>query len=437
MSTIKPIKNALANIMKQCEARLHELYPNTIPSFAKERYEQELLFLKESDYIDDFEIFRQLNNQAKKCSSFITTRGTLCGSYLIFLLDSSHWSPLPMHYYCPECGSFEFVQTSLFSFDLPDKRCPKCGAAIYADGYNLSSESVWGLDGKKTISFEYNIPTDFLPFAERTLKNIYSDTTVVPYGLLTKDMNTSVPCMASTGFILLPKSQSIQDYPDYQGYLDDGEMCLTCSLMDLQNLPLKRIMLLPNTCMDLIWNMQNCTGFFLSDISKTELKELSWNNIANTYVFESTANYLLHTYKPRTFSKLCELIAVTHNTYASVQKLAPDILNSDLPEWLDSETYSKCICATREDFFDVLTQSGYSLENAFTISELISKGRANAKPELFEKYNLPSDIMDVAKNCLYLFPRAHIIEYMFLYYKLAFYVKCDSKSYRKITHKLN
>lgn len=437
MSKIKPIKNALSNIRMQCETRLHELYSDTIPTFVRKRYEQELLFLKESPYIDDFEIFRRLSNQAKKCSSFISIRGTLSGSYLIYLLDSSHWNPLPMHYYCPKCGSFELVETSLFSFDLPNRKCPKCDATIYADGYNLSSESVWGLDGKKIISFDYNIPSDFLPFAKRTLENIYPDNLIAPYGLFTKDRNATVPCMEHSGFVVLPENQSMQDYPDYQGYLEDGEMCLTCSLMDLQNLPLKRITLIPNTCMNLIWAMQNCTGIFLSDITKTDLKELSWNNIANTYIFEPTADYLLHTYKPRTFSKLCELTAVTHNTYANVENLAPDIINHELPKWLDSEVYSKCICATREDFYDVLIQFGYSLENAFTISELIRKGRANVKPELFEKYNLPSDIMNVAKNCFYLFPRAHIIESMFLYYRLAYYVKSDSKSYRKITQKLN
>lgn len=80
--------------------------------------------------------------------------------------------------------------------------------------------------------------------------------------------------------------------------------------------------------------MQNCTGVFLSDL-REHLRELSWNNIANTYIFEPTIDYLLHTYKPRTFTKLCELTAVTHNTYASVKKLSPDKFNSDLPAWLD------------------------------------------------------------------------------------------------------
>lgn len=248
-----------------------------------------------------------------------------------------------MHYYCPACGSFELADTSLFSFDLPNKKCPNCGATIYADGYNLSSESVWGPDGKKAISFDYDIPADFLPFAKRILESIYSDQSIAPYGLLKHKSDSSIPYMVHTGFIILPENQSM----------------------------------------------------------------------------------------------LCELTAVNHNTYASVRKLASDILNNELPGWLDSEVYSKCTCATREDFFDLLIHIGYSREDAFTISELICKGKAHSQPELFEEYNLPSDVMEAAKNCLYLFPRAHIIEYMFMYYRLAYYVNCDSKSYRKITQKAN
>lgn len=430
-------KNALSNIMNQCQTRLQELYPATIPSIAKERYESELSYLKESQYINDFEIFRLLSNQAQKCSSFITIRGTLSGSYIIYLLDSSHWNPLPVHYYCPNCGTVEIADTSLFSFDLPEKKCPNCSHPIYADGYNLPIESVWGIDGKKLLSFEYNISASFLPFARKALEQMYSNHAIVPYGVFTKGKNSSIPSMEHTGFAILPSDQSIDDYPDYQGYLEDGELCLTCSLMDLQYLPIKRITLLPNKVIDLILDMQNSTGVFFNDITNGELKELSWNNIANTYILEPTADYLLHTYKPRTFTKLCELTAASHNTYENVPQIDLKFCNYDLINWLNSDTYSMCKCSTREDFFDTLIQSNYSTENAFIISELIRKGRANRAPDTLEQYKLPLNIMDTAKNCLYLFPRSHIVEYMFTYYRLAYYVKHDSKIYRRIINKHN
>ena len=44
-------------------------------------------------------------------------------------------------------------------------------------------ETVWGIDGKKSISFEYNVNSEFLAFARRTLEKIYPDQEVVRWGM--------------------------------------------------------------------------------------------------------------------------------------------------------------------------------------------------------------------------------------------------------------
>ena len=48
---------------------------------------------------------------------------------------------------------------------------------------------------------------------------------------------------------------------------------------------------------------------------------------------------------------------------------------------------------------------------------------------------LPDEIKEVAKNYMYIFPRAHCIEYMLLYAKLAYYAKVDSRAFGKIVFK--
>ena len=72
------------------------------------------------------------------------------------------------------------MDTNLFGIDLPQKKCPHCNADILADGYNLPIESVWGNNGKKYISFEYNVNSEFLPFARRVLQSVYPDNEIVP-----------------------------------------------------------------------------------------------------------------------------------------------------------------------------------------------------------------------------------------------------------------
>ena len=174
------INNAFQNIKNTCQDKLKKLYPKGIPEDIQSRYVRELSFLVHSNLIDDFEIFRRLSDETKKNSTIMNARGTLAGSILYFLLGNNSFNPLHPHYYCTECGYYEAVDTNLFGIDLPRKKCPHCNADILADGYNLPIESVWGNNGKKYISFEYNVNSEFLPFARRVLQSVYPDNEIVP-----------------------------------------------------------------------------------------------------------------------------------------------------------------------------------------------------------------------------------------------------------------
>ena len=121
---IPHIQNALDNIKIACELKLAKLYLKGIPTPIRERYETELGFLEVSEHIDDFEIFRLLSEESIKCSTVINMRGTVAGSFIYYLLGNNCFNPLPVYYYCPECGYYEPVQTHLFGIDLPEKKMP-------------------------------------------------------------------------------------------------------------------------------------------------------------------------------------------------------------------------------------------------------------------------------------------------------------------------
>lgn len=48
---------------------------------------------------------------------------------------------------------------------------------------------------------------------------------------------------------------------------------------------------------------------------------------------------------------------------------------------------------------------------------------------------IPDEIKEIAKNYLYVFPRAHCIEYILIYARLAYYAKTDSRAFSKIVFK--
>lgn len=445
---ITPIENALENIKDSCEKNFSFLYPAGIPEPIQTRYEQELSFLKDSKYIDDFEIFRLLSEEANKSSYIINARGTIMGSFLYYLLGNNCFNPLPVYYYCPKCGHYEPVQTHLFGIDLPEKTCPNCSNTIYADGFNLSAESVWGLDGKKIISFDYNVCTEFLPFAKRILTKIYPHNKIASWGMFQMDPVTQIPHpdqrvigVGLAGYAILPTGNTIDDYSELISYLEDGEPCLTGGGWELEQNQIKAVRLFSFDYIDKLMSLQRATGLYVNELSITSLREITWSNIFNTTLLCHQTSMLFHEMKPKTFRDMVGLEATAHNTTIWQKQGEMYIDFYDFTQMTSTESFKKYPCFTREDFFDYLIESGVDRETAFLASELIRKGQASGKTcasHLHEKFlslPLPEEIKEVAKNYLYLFPRAHCIEYVLIFARLAYYAKTDSRAFSKIIFK--
>lgn len=89
---------------------------------------------------------------------------------------------------------------------------------------------------------------------------------------------------------------------------------------------------------------------------------------------------------------------------------------------------------TREDFFDYMMECGLKREEAFRFSEIIRKGRSAREPE-FDALPIPVELKNVAKMYAYVFPRAHCIEYLLMYARMAYYMKWDSRVYSAVINK--
>lgn len=443
---IPHIKNALENISTACEKQLAEIYPAGIPEPIQQRYEQELTCLSASDSIDDFEIFRCLSNEAEKSSSIIDTRGVTSGSFLYFLLGKNSFNPLPVHYYCPKCGYFESVKTHLFGIDLPEKKCPHCEKNIIADGYNLSPESIWSDTAQKTISFDYNINTDFLPFAKRVLSSLYPENCIVPIGIyrLTSSSYTYSPDeqvigISQFGFGILPVGSDLNDYPDLATFLDNGEPCITGSTMGLKEHLIKPVLMYPSSILDSLIHLQRAMGIYVNELKNNELHNISWRDIYNTTALDNSCKLLFHQLKPKTYKDMIALNASVHNSFSWQKPGDTDINIFSFIKMISSESFKKFPCYTREDFFDYLVENGVDRPRAYKASEFIRKGKASAihplTPEQQKQLGIPDAAAEVAKNYSYLFPRAHCIELVLALARLAYYAKSDKRTFNQIFFK--
>lgn len=147
---------------------------------------------------------------------------------------------------------------------------------------------------------------------------------------------------------------------------------------------------------------------------------------------------LFHELKPKTFKDMAALDSSSHNSFS----WSSDAGRIDLyhfQQMISSEAFKKYPCFTRDDFFDCLLESGVKRTLAFDASEYIRKGyaacSAGERKQQFDALEIPDEIKEVAGNYLYLFPRAHEIEYMLLYAKIAYYAKIDSRAFSRIIFK--
>lgn len=431
---IPHIRNAFEHIKDACDKRIAALYPVKVPEIVITRYNQELSYLRESEYLDEFEIFRLLSSEAEKSSQLLVLRGTDTGSYITYLLGNSLMNPLPTHYYCPNCGHFETVNTSLFGIDLPETTCPECNTVMDADGFNVSIESAWGLDGKKIMSFEYNISEEFRPFAKRVLEKLYPNNKIVSLGSLSKDNDKQVITMEESGFLVLPNGQTISDYSEMQGYLEDGDLCLTGNAWNIREHNMRRILLLSFNIENNIVIMQRKTGIYINDISLKELRSITWNDLINTTALGDTESSLYRELKPKTFTDMIRIYGCAHDTFKDVELSVFD--NSwNLLQLMKKTEFVKFPCFTRDDVFDTALSLGLDNTEAFELSELIRKGRASRTPEALDAFSLPDSFRVMAQRCLYLFPRAHCTSILLTYAILAYYMKKDSRSFSRLVYK--
>lgn len=242
--------------------------------------------------------------------------------------------------------------------------------------------------------------------------------------------------MKHSGFLILPEGRNIEDYPEMIGFLDDGELCLSGNIMDIENHYMHRILLLQNKCLEQIIAMQRKTGIYANEITLQELRTLNWNDINNSSALTEAESYLFHTIRPKTFYDMVCLNAASHNTYRNKDYSPLDDNYYFLPSLFETAEFHQYSCYTREDFFDALLKMGIELEKAYEIAEFIGKGKQHSSNQTlmdqFASYELPDEFQAVAKEYLYVFPRCHCAEYMLMYAKLGFYAKKNRRVFSKI-----
>ena len=148
-------------------------YGYDLPEPIKIRLVTELEFIEKNGFEFNFLIPMKIAEDSRS-KGFPVMSGYVAGSsFVAYLLGLTNVNPLKPHYTCThcykdQCNYIEFVDGYESGFDLPAKKCPRCGRDLIRDGHNIPYETMFGFGGDKEpdidlkLCEEYRIHSTYL-----------------------------------------------------------------------------------------------------------------------------------------------------------------------------------------------------------------------------------------------------------------------------------
>ena len=157
---------------------LRERYGNTPPLAMVNRLESEKAEIEGTDFIVYLNLLAVLRKNAEERGHHVRLFDGCSGFYTAYLLGVTDLDPMPPHYFCPDCGTVEFVPDTTIWWDLPQKTCA-CGCDMQRDGCGLPFEAY--RPHYQRINLSIWVDTGFYSAAETIIRDYFADTPLVTF----------------------------------------------------------------------------------------------------------------------------------------------------------------------------------------------------------------------------------------------------------------
>ncbi|SCY70040.1 DNA polymerase-3 subunit alpha [Lachnospiraceae bacterium XBB2008] len=456
-----------------CEARAHEIYGDKLPDEVSDRLEKELSRITENGFASLYMYAYLLVKKSHEDGFPTQLRGSGGGSFVVYLAGITDVNPLEPHYLCDKCHYAEFDLSGIESMypgamapDLPDKKCPVCGEELRKEGFNIPVETFLGFHGDREPDFDINFAVQYrfkaveylkglpgigelyIPGTYVYMSEVEAEKAVRDYcdkhhmelpeeetGRITK-MLSSVrkrDGMHPGGVIAVPEGVDVEYYTPIEA--ERGTHTTHLEYYSIDNCLLK-IDLLMHKALDMLQMLEQETGVNPSDIPLEDEKMMSLfysaealgidregitDGLAGLPEFGAMRGDWAKIGQPKRFSDIAKIDALCHDSFDQEGNVE-GILSK-------FGSLSECI-ATRDDVMHYLLDKGLSREDAFKIMEWVRKGKAcrhsrfGFKPEMLQEmtdHGVPEEYIDACKDIMYLFPKAHTVQYTFLAWRILYY----------------
>ena len=411
----------------------------------------------------------------------VGSRGSVGSSFVATMMGITEVNPLPAHYRCLNCktsifkddNGVELGATYSSGFDLPDKKCPKCGNLMYKDGQDMPFATFLGFNADKVPDIDLNFSDLNQASAHEYTKvlfgvdNVYRAGTIgtvadkTAFGFVKgycEDKNIvmrtaeverlAIGCTGVKrttgqhpgGIVVVPDYMDVSDFTPFQYPADDPNSAWRTTHFDYHAIDQDLLKL------DILGHSDPTQLRMIQDLTGTDILKVPLDDKETMKIFTDTTTLgvtkeqimcptgtlgipefgtpftigMVEETKPTTFAELIKISGLSHGTDVWLGNAQELIKNNIVP--------FKEVIGCRDDIMVYLMYKGVKPIDAFKIMEFVRKGKASKEPETWEKYKkimeeakIEEWFIDSCSKIKYMFPKAHATAYVISAFRIAWY----------------
>ncbi len=468
------IENSEGQLKDLVWGKAHRLYGDELPKIVEDRINAELKDIIGCHYDVIYMSAQKLVQNSLEHGYLVGSRGSVGSSLVAYMSGITEVNSLPAHYRCPNCrhSDFDYAQDPAHPYgcgaDMPDRKCPVCGADYEKDGFNIPFETFLGFGGDKVPDIDLNFSGEYQSSAHRYTFELFGDSHVfragtigtvkdkIAFGYVLKYLEKKGVTASRAemdrlalgisgvkrttgqhpgGMVVIPQDKEIYDFCPVQHPADDKDSdiitthfeyhCMESNLLkldmlghddpsmirmlqDLTHVDPQKIPLDDKDTMSLFTTSEKL-GFvddkILGPTGAVAIPEFGTSFVRG--MLEDTA--------PNQFDILIRLSGFSHGTDVWLGN-AKDLITSGTAKVNEA-------IGCRDDIMLFLMSKGFVPKRAFKIMESVRKGRGlpeGAEDEMKE-HSVPQWYIDSCKKIAYLFPKAHAVAYVMMAFRIAWF----------------